>query len=323
VETLLATDELMTAARRTRRFDRLMEALLRRASCFIESGDGFRFRTTQAEHRRIAHQLRYPIELWHSSLLEATTLLLEGDFARAESVARDSGARAAPQLGVSARAFLGAQLISFALEQHPKTAWARFQEALVVGRELLGLAPTYQGWIVGTAMIELELGNPRAAMNLLKHLRECGLGAILTDVNRFLCLVHLARIAWRLGDLDFASNLVQVLEPLAGSHAGNWGIYFGPISYYSGKLHLSLEQKARAIDCFEHAAIDSDRIGSRPWRAWSEHGLAEALALDPRKQDVERQNVLLESVRTQANALNMGRLLYELDRPGGVAARFK
>jgi hypothetical protein len=241
--------------------------------------------------------------------LDHVSAILDGKFEQAEESARDAVRLGAPQLGPAALGVFGAQLITLALEKCPSDARSAFTEALRIGRDFLAVAPDYPAWTIGTALAELELGDDRAAVEALGFFSGHQLEALTSDVNRSLCLVHLARMASRLDDRLAAERLLNAMEPLRGMHAANYVMYLGPLNYFSGALWLTLERPDQATRCFEEAIGDSVQIGSAPWRVWSEFALAQALAANADPAVQGRRRELLESSQTLARRLGMGRFL--------------
>jgi DNA-binding winged helix-turn-helix (wHTH) protein len=321
LETLRLGGEMLAAARAAERPDGAMDALVLRARCLLELGDGDTFRVERVEHERLAREFRYPMQLWHCSNIEYVTAFLDGDLAHAEAILRRSAQTAAPSLGILSIGLFGAQLAFLALEKHPAIAARDFEEAKIAGQKVLKEAPTYQPQIVLLGIFAAESGDRWGAADVLDRFLASGLDKILRDGNHLSCLVLLSRIATATGDASAARTLLEELQPFAGLHAAHWSHYLGPINYYLGKLRLCLGDPAAAIPHFDAAIADARRIGSRTWRVWCEYGRAEALAAHPAAHDPEARREFLLSIRGRAKSLNMGRLLHELDLEESRALR--
>jgi DNA-binding winged helix-turn-helix (wHTH) protein len=311
-ETLDLGNEMAAAARKAARPDRLMDAVMLKATCLLQSGDGPEFLATVAEHQQLARRYRYPVEIWHSSGLASVVQVLAGNLPEAERIARTGLAGVEAKLGVLARGVFGAQLACLTLEKASSQAAGDFSTVLDAGRELLSVAPNYHPGKLIVALAELEHGSSLAASEVVERFAQDGVPLIPADGNRLGCLALLSRIAWQLPDPIAARHIVDALEPYATLHAANVTYYLGPAHYYSGKLRLALNEPASAARDFEAAISDSKRVGSRTWRAWSEYGLALALraTTGPDRSQIDR---LVLSAKERAATYGMGRLLEEID----------
>ena len=311
-ETLNLGVEMAAAARKAARPDRLMDAVMLKATCLLQSGDGPRFLATVAEHQQLARRYRYPVEIWHSSALTFIVHVLAGNLSEAERIARSGLAESEAKVGVVARGLFGAQLALLSMEKAKPKAIVDFPAILEVGREVLSVAPNFHPWMITIALVELEQGSSLAASEVLENFANAGVTSIQADGNRLGCLVCLARIAWQLPDPVVLRHMLNVLEPHATLHAANQSYYYGPARYYSGRLRLALNEPAIAAQDFEGAIADSKRLGSRTWRAWSEYGLALALRATG-SRDCSQIERLLLSAKERAATYGMGRLLEEID----------
>jgi hypothetical protein len=171
------------------------------------------------------------------------------------------------------------------------------------------------GWRAALAWALLQAGRADDARAELDDLRRDGFAAIPRDANFLPALAMLAHVAAELGDPALAGEIEPLLRPYTDYWVvlGPGAATLGPVAYSVGLLNLIRGNAVKAARYFVVAAEKCELMGSRPYLARAQAGLAQALRRAGGAKDAERAAALEEEALGTARELEMTRLLGEVD----------
>ena len=262
----------------------------------IEKVDGY-----IAGYTRLVEELQLPHLLGYVESIKATRAHLEGRFddmarsARAQLALRDT------PYGVSAERAYQAQMRLLELDI------GRIRDELV--EDLVASAKRFPGSVYGI-MLSLALatlGRREEALAELARLSPDELTSIPRDCMWSSTLAMLARTVSRLGAVEYAQPLYDLLWPYAERNClvGGGFMSFGPISRYLGMLATTLGDPDLALDHLEHALERCTDLGSRSLVARTRMEMARALARRAADGDAERAQTLLDEADRGAADMGM------------------
>jgi tetratricopeptide (TPR) repeat protein len=127
------------------------------------------------------------------------------------------------------------------------------------------------------------------------------------------CMTALSEVFASLG-ADVASDLYERLLPYSQRTATLASCaFFGAVPRYLGKLAASASQLDAAIAHLEEAIRMNDRLGARPWAAYSKYGLAAVLIQRCKPDDKARALHVLGSLYRDVATLGMVALAAKLE----------
>ncbi len=119
----------------------------------------------------------------------------------------------------------------------------------------------------------------------------------------------LAEVATAVEDVTAADSLYAAARPLAHLNAATSDeVSSGSVERPLGLLAGTMGRRDEAVEHLARAITANERMGARPWTAYSQHDLARALAARNRPGDADRAVALLHAVRRTAAELDMPRL---------------
>jgi DNA-binding winged helix-turn-helix (wHTH) protein/tetratricopeptide (TPR) repeat protein len=127
------------------------------------------------------------------------------------------------------------------------------------------------------------------------------------DGQWLLTLSLLAQVCARLGDVPRAALLHDLLFPYDDRFIGlvSSTLPFGHASRYLGLLAVVMGRTAQARAYFERAISENERIGARPWLAFSQYDYAMLLLKRGRRADEREAKRLLGSALQTAREIGM------------------
>jgi tetratricopeptide (TPR) repeat protein len=157
------------------------------------------------------------------------------------------------------------------------------------------------------AWIYSQLGNTSAARAEFERLAEGGFACLTRDYTWLIATSLLADVCSFLKDRTQAAVLYQQLLPFATRNIvmGYAIVSAGSVARSLGRLAATLGRWSEAEQHFENALEMNERIGARPWLAWTQHDYGRVLMERSRRGDTRRAAQLLEKALTSARALGM------------------
>jgi len=313
-ERLAIADEILHLGERTG--DRELALLGHRFRIvgFLEHGDVVATDREIEAWAQIAGELRQPLYLTDLAMWRATRAIMDGRFADGEEQAQR-----AVELGQrepDVQPILRHEIQTFLLHFHKGCL-----DQLVGRSQPRTGVPATMLQRCARAFVWSETGRQAEARRELSALAKEGF-PLPRDGAWVVSMSLLSAVAAELNDRTSAAQLYELLMP----YAGRVGIFaaglacWGSVSYHLGLLASTLGRVADAIRHYEDAATVHERMGARPFLAWTQ--LAHARLLLTRDAGARRGEAaaLLTSALATARELGMDGLLAKVRRLGLDAA---
>jgi tetratricopeptide (TPR) repeat protein len=210
----------------------------------------------------IAETLRQPVQLWQTHTSRAMLALTAGRLAEAEELipkALASREQAFPQVAIPVYRLQRATLFEFR---------GRLGEVLPDLVALVADYPTRPMFRCALAHAHARVGHADDARAALGEMSADGVAALPFDQEWLLGMAFLAESAAILDDTAAQATLYDALLPWAALNTGDHpeGIR-GSAARYLGLIAPSPEQ---AAEHFEDALAMNERMGARPWLAYTQ-----------------------------------------------------
>jgi tetratricopeptide (TPR) repeat protein len=168
-----------------------------------------------------------------------------------------------------------------------------------------------------------HVGDLTESRKLLDELAAGDLADLPKDWSWLPCLVLLAEVCIRVGDLRRAALVYERLLPHAERVAvlGRLAACYGPVARYLGDLATSLGWLDEAIGHFEAAIERCAGMGALPDLARAKQGLGRALAARGGPVDLERADRVRAEAASIARELGIGELLDSPSRAAAIPSR--
>jgi len=313
-ERLAIADEILHLGERTG--DRELALLGHRFRIvgFLEHGDVVAADREIEAWAQIAGELRQPLYLTDLAMWRATRAIMDGRFADGEEQAQR-----AVELGQrepDVQPILRHEIQTFLLHFHKGCL-----DQLVGRSQPRTGVPATMFQRCARAFVWSETGRQAEARRELSALAKEGF-PLPRDGAWVVSMSLLSAVAAELNDRTSAAQLYELLMP----YAGRVGIFaaglacWGSVSYHLGLLASTLGRVADAIRHYEDAATVHERMGARPFLAWTQ--LAHARLLLTRDAGARRGEAaaLLTSALATARELGMDGLVAKVRRLGLDAA---
>ena len=313
-ERLAIADEILHLGERTG--DRELALLGHRFRIvgFLEHGDVVATDREIEAWAQIAGELRQPLYLTDLAIWRATRAIMDGRFADGEEQAQR-----AVELGQrepDVQPILRHEIQTFLLHFHKGCL-----DQLVGRSQPRTGVPATMFQRCARAFVWSETGRQAEARRELSALAKEGF-PLPRDGAWVVSMSLLSAVAAELNDRTSAAQLYELLMP----YAGRVGIFaaglacWGSVSYHLGLLASTLGRVADAIRHYEDAATVHERMGARPFLAWTQ--LAHARLLLTRDAGARRGEAaaLLTSALATARELGMDGLVAKVRRLGLDAA---
>jgi hypothetical protein len=189
----------------------------------------------------------------------ARRAMIEGHFedaARLTDEAAELGARA----GDTTMAVVAGGLRWIAAWMH-----GRVGEMEAVTRRFADALPGMYAWRAALARVYWDLGREAEARREYDRLAADDFAVIPRNDSWLFSLAMLAEVAERLGDVERAATLTELLAPFADRNVMTiHSIYAGPVARYLGLLAATRQDWEEAERQLEAARTAAERIGARP-----------------------------------------------------------
>src|SRR3989475_139135 len=309
-ERLAIADEIVRLGERTA--DRELTLLGRRFRIvgFLEQGDVVAADREIEAWAQIAGELRQPRYLTDLAMWRATRAIMDGRFAEGEQHAGralELGERE-PEVEPAMRHAVQMSVLQFHRGQLEHAVGAAVPRSYAPAAMLLRCHRIF---------VWSETGRTAEARRDLRALAKDGF-ELPRDGGWLVYMSLLAAVAAELNDRASAARLYDLLLPYAdrlgivGAGLACWG----SISCYLGLVASALGRVADATRHFEDAAKVHERIGARPFLAWTQFSHARLLlTCDPGARRPEATTLLTNSLAT-ARELGMDGLVTKIRRLG-------
>jgi DNA-binding SARP family transcriptional activator len=295
-ECLALSDELREVVVRAADRERLVAAQIFRVHVQLIVGDLADAEASLDAGARIAEELRQPVQLWLLASVRALLALATGRLVEAEALMADAlplGERAQPEHAI------------------PQDRLQRYTLGCFRGddgglepdlQELVVAYPARRVFLCVHANALARTGHQTEAKAIFDSLAPSGFAALPFDQEWLYGMGLLAETCVLLDDKATAAVLSRLLAPYGGLNAVDVGEGFmGSMSRYLGLLAGVLGRPDDAARHFEEAMEMNERMGARPWLAYTQHDYARLLA----DRDPERAETLLAEARATYRELGM------------------
>jgi len=300
-------DEMLKLAFALRSSESELEARRWRVHAALNTGDGQMYQQETAAYCRDAVLTGAPHAAWMAGVLCAGRHFLAGSLQESERVAREAGRIGQDLLGPTGYVHMISQLFQIAMEYDDQEGRQLLDEFVEGGERILALAPNYHTFIPAVVRARMYRKDADAARQYLARVASPHfIAPDPLDRNFLASMANIADLACSQGDVGAAEVVSHLLEGATSKHAvtGSGGVYFGPASYWLGRLSLTCGRAEDAQHQLELAIRDSERVGSVIYRAWSECYLACALS----ESDGARKVRLTQSASHAAKRHGLQRL---------------
>ncbi len=281
--------------------ERMLDARLTLFLIYTDFTDMANARRELGEIVRAVTELRQPGQLWLGIANRALMVLMEGDFATAESILaeeKDPGSYfTLAHDNVSA-----ARMHRFLLRREQ----GRLAELEPEMRRSVDDFPWYPFHRCALTLLLIDLDRRDEARAILEELERDEFAAIYPDNEWLLGMGLASEAAARLGARGACATLYAKLRSHAGHHAiGHTEGSIGAVDRYLGLLAATLDRYDDAVAHLEDAVHINERMGARPWTAHSRADLAAVLRRRDAPGDAVRASDLEEQALSAARAIGM------------------
>lgn len=275
-----------------------------RITDLLDAGDVSGADVEIGHYAELAERLAHPIGRWQLCVRRAMRALLDGRFADAEQLAmqaHERGVRLDPR---SAAGFHVAQRFALLRER------GGLDELASTIAQHLEAGPNQPGWGAILAAVHIETGRPEEARRLLQGLSADRFRPLNRDYSWLGCMVLIAEVCAKLGEVDIARMAYPLLLPYADRAAllGRAGVGLGSVSRPLGVLAALIGRPADAERHFQSALVANARMGAAPFVAHTAHAYADLLEARGGPGDSEHATALRSRARAIADELGMTRL---------------
>jgi transcriptional regulator with XRE-family HTH domain/tetratricopeptide (TPR) repeat protein len=276
-----------------------------RAWSALELADGAGWHEAVEAFTAVARELDVPFEHALAKTMEATTALIEGRYADAETLAARAhaiGSGADP----NADTILLTNTVIAGVDLGRGPAMVGLMSA---NRTQLAAVPTFLAGLTGTAAFS---GETELARELLDEHLAAGLTSVRRDLEWLPVMGFLASTAARIDAVDAARELYVLLakHPALAIRVGPIAGWWGPSDHHLGGLCRLMGRLDEAEDRLRRSVRTSVLMGSPPWQARSQIELARLLDL---QYDSTGRAVGAEATELRSEA---GTIAASLSAPG-------
>jgi class 3 adenylate cyclase len=267
-------------------------AVSRRMMVGMEAGDRSLFESDLTRLRALATSVPQPLIARSRLLLESTFALVQGDLQASEQwaiKARETGTAAGQPDAV----------MMFAAQRF----WIRYYQGRLgelVEQMMQAVGEPGNDWRAATALALIESGREDEARELL--LAE-DFQSLPRDRRWSIDMLLWADVCSRLGVVDRAGELYELLSPLSGQLAANGSLVEGTIAWALGTLMATLERYEEAEGHFAAAAEIEESLGAPLFLARTHVGWGRTLIARGWPEDLDRAQHMLEQAEETARRL--------------------
>jgi tetratricopeptide (TPR) repeat protein len=260
-----------------------------------------------ARHGDSLGQHELNTHLYFNISTHAMEAILSGEWAEAERLA-ERAFEAGPVISNEiAAGVYGVQMFTIRREQ------GRLAEVAPILRRFIDENPRDAAWRPGMALIASDLGFHEAARKAFEDLAASGF-AFPVDAKRTLTLAYLAEVCTRLGDVDRAEHLYDLLLPYRDLAviAPVSTVCCGSVARYLGMLAATLGHWTAAEEHFTAALRLDEHLQAWPWLAHTKHEFALMLRARGRSGDQQRATELIAAAMASAERIGLPALQQKL-----------
>ena len=259
----------------------------------LEAGDRSQIESGISTMRALAATVQ-PTSGWALLVSEATWSLVQGDLEASEGWAMQAAEAGTAAGEPDVAVVFGVQLFAVRLLQ------GRLAELVEPSLQLTRRADTVAGHRPGAALALIAAGR-------FDEARELALAEDLSSISLeqawSIAMVLWAMVCSRLGIVERADELYELLVPFSGQMGGNASTVFGSVDWALGTLAVTLERYEEANGHFAAAAEIEERVGAPLFLARTHVSWARTLIDHGRPEDLDRAQFMLERAEGAATRL--------------------
>ena len=277
----------------------------------LEMGDRPTFESVLTRHGSNREQYESSHCAYFDTSAHAMRALLGGEFAEAERLAERAFEAGLEIYNEIAAGVYGVQMFTLRREQ------GRLAEVAPILRRFIDENPRDAAWRPGMALIAGDLGFHEAARKAFEDLAVGGF-AFPVDAKRTLSLSYVAEVCTRLGDVERAERLYDLLLPYRDLAviAPAVTVCCGSAARYLGMLAGTLGDWAAAEEHLAAALAMDEQLQAWPWLAHTKHEFALVLIARGRARDHDRTQALLGEAAASAERIGMPALQQKIQSLG-------
>jgi DNA-binding SARP family transcriptional activator/tetratricopeptide (TPR) repeat protein len=313
-ERLAIAREMTALGRRTGDRESELQARNWLVTDLFEAGEIAELDAAIERYEDLAREARLPGFEWYAPMWRASLAALRGDLSAVEPLLEDAvriGRRGGdPNVELADQVRLGVHCMRGDFE----AAYAHYAP---MAAPKIGRSPASLSFLVGAAWFAARTGRETEAREHVDRLAGHGVDRLPFDVNWLESVGILGETCALLGVRDAAARLYELLlpyrgrvEPVAGRALVSWGV----ADRHLGVLATAIGRLAEAERHFQAALRGNERLGFRPWVAWTRHQYAGMLGERGGPGDAERATALLSAAAELARELSLDGLA-ELSEP--------
>jgi tetratricopeptide (TPR) repeat protein len=295
-----ALDEMLAAAEEIGDPRLIEHALARGIPAALEMGDRPTFEARLIRHGDSLERHEGGHHAYFKASADAMRAILRGEFSEAERLAERAFEAAREFSSEYAAGVYGVQMFTIRREQ------GRLAEVAPVLRRFIDENPRDAAWRPGMALIASDLEFHDAARKTFEDLAAGGF-AFPIDAKRTLTLSYLAEVCTRLGDVERAERLYDLLLPYRDLAviAPVATVCCGSAARYLGMLAGTLGDWTAAEKHFAEALEMDERLQAWPWLAHTKHEFGLMLRARGRRRDHDRVRELIAAAAASAERIGM------------------
>lgn len=272
-----------------------------RMIALLEMGDIEAARREFETQVRIAHELRQPAQLENVGVVSVMWALFEGRFADAEGLLNEALAIAERAHDQAAPEQFGAQKLALLKEQ------SKLHEIEPVIKAFVQRYPAVPAWRCVLAYVYSQLEQESEARTEFERLAEHDFVCLPRDFTWLMSMSLLCEVCSFLNDRRSATVLHRELLPFATRNIvmGYALVCAGSVSRNLGILASTMRRWRAAERHFQDGLAMNERMGARPWAAWTRYDHARMLIDHAKPGDKKRAAGLLDQALKNARELNM------------------
>jgi tetratricopeptide (TPR) repeat protein len=300
-------DEMLAAAEEIGDPNLVERALGRVVPAVLEMGDRAAFEAQLSRHGDSLERHELNTHLYFNVSARAMRAILDGEWTEAERLAEQAFDAGREFSNEYADGVYGVQMFTIRREQ------GRLAEVAPVLRRFIDQNPRDAAWRPGMALIASDLGFHDAARKSFEDLAADGF-AFPVDAKRTLTISYLAEVCTRLGDVDRAERLYDLLLPYRDLTviAPVTTVCCGSAARYLGMLAATLRDWAAAEEHFAAALAMDEQLQAWPWLAHTKHEFALMLRARGDRRDRDRAAELIAAAAASAERIGMPALQQKL-----------
>jgi DNA-binding SARP family transcriptional activator/tetratricopeptide (TPR) repeat protein len=298
-ECLALAGELCEVAERIEDIERLSQGHMDRCIAELTMGDVGAAKASLDTASTIAERLRQPAQLWQVLGAQAALALADGRLEKAEELIEEAVA-----FGERAQAMA---IPVYRLQWYMLSDFRGNLEQVEPGiRELVDAHPVRPVLRCVLAHVQASVGRQAESKRTLDELAADDFSAVPFDMEWLYGMSLVAETCALLHDSDSAAILYRILLPWSAFNVADmWEGVRGAMTRYLGLLASTESRWDDATGHFEDALAMNERMGARPWLAYTQCDYAAMLLSRAGRGDDERAKALLTEAARTAQELGM------------------